>query len=147
MKVELQNLDVIGLLSERHAILHRLVEDKWNENNDIYISNSEWYILKRIYKMQPTISDVTKSVDFSRQATHKFIKRLQEKGLVEVSNVEHSKKHKAIRMTKFGENCYEKNEQIKAEIEERLINTIGEEQVTMLKNILKLDWKMEHSEA
>lgn len=142
MKVELQNLEVIGLLSERHAVLHRLVEEKWNENNALYISNSEWYILKRIYKKQPTISEVTKSVDISRQATHKFIKRLQEKGLVEVRNVENSKKHKAIRMTEFGEECYEKNELIKAEIEERLIDTIGEEQVTTLKNILKLDWKM-----
>ncbi|KOS71762.1 MarR family transcriptional regulator [Lysinibacillus contaminans] len=147
MKVELQNLDVIDLLNERHVILHRLAEDKWNENNDIYISNSEWYILARIYKKQPTISDVTKSVDFSRQATHKFIKRLEEKGLVQVSNVEHSKKHKAIRMTKFGEVCYEKNELLKAEIEQQLVNTIGEEQVTALKNILKLDWEMEHLEA
>lgn len=142
MKVELQNLEVIGLLSERHAVLHRLVEEKWNENNALYISNSEWYILKRIYKKQPTISEVTKSVDISRQATHKFIKRLQEKGLVEVRNVENSKKYKAIRMTEFGEECYEKNELIKAEIEEQLIDTIGEEQVTTLKNILKLDWKM-----
>lgn len=142
MKVELQNLEVIGLLSERHAVLHRLVEEKWNEKNTLYISNSEWYILKRIYKKQPTISEVTKSVDISRQATHKFIKRLQEKGLVEVRNVENSKKHKAIRMTEFGEECYEKNELIKAEIEEQLIDTIGEEQVTTLKNILKLDWKM-----
>ncbi|MFJ7951202.1 MarR family winged helix-turn-helix transcriptional regulator [Lysinibacillus sp. NPDC096418] len=145
--MELQNLDVIDLLSERHAILHRLVEDKWNEHNEIYISNSEWYILARIYKKRPTISDVTKSVDFSRQATHKFIKRLQEKGLVEVTNVEHSKKHKAIRMTAFGEECYEKNKLIKIEVEQQLINVIGEEQVTNLKNILKLDWGMERLEA
>lgn len=145
--MELQNLDVIDLLSERHAILHRLVEDKWNEHNEIYISNSEWYILARIYKKQPTISDVTKSVDISRQATHKFIKRLQEKGLVEVTNVEHSKKHKAIRMTKFGEECYEKNKLLKIEIEQQLVNVIGEEQVMNLKNILKLDWGMERLEA
>ena len=143
MNVELQNLEVIGLLSERHAVLHRLVEEKWNENNTLYISNSEWYILKRIYKKQTTISEVTKSVDISRQATHKFIKSLQEKGLVEVQNVENSKKHKAICMTAFGEACYEKNELIKAEIEEQLVDTIGEEHVTTLKNILKLDWKME----
>lgn len=147
MKVELQNLDVIDLLSERHIILRRLAEDKWNQNGDIYISNSEWYILARIYKKQPTISEVTKSVDFSRQATHKFIKRLVAKGLVEVSNVEHSKKHKAIRMTEFGEGCYKKNILIKAEIEQQLINTIGQEQVTNLKNLLKLEWGLEHLET
>lgn len=144
---ELQNFDVIDLLSERHAMLHRLVEDKWSEHNEIYISNSEWYILAKIYKKQPTISDVTKSVDFSRQATHKFIKRLQDKGLVEVNNVEHSKKHKAIRMTTFGEECYEKNKRLKIEVEKQLVNAIGEDQVTNLKNILKLDWGMERFES
>lgn len=138
---EFQNLNVIDLLSERHAMLHRLVENKWSEHNKIYISNSEWYILSKIYKRQPTISEVTKSVDFSRQATHKFIKRLQEKGLVEVNNVEYSKKHKAIRMTKFGEECYEENKRIKIELQQWLVHAIGEDQVSNLKNILKLDWK------
>lgn len=144
---ELQNLNVIDLLSERHAMLHRLVENKWSEHNQIYISNSEWYILSKIYKKQPTISEVTKSVDFSRQATHKFIKKLQEKGLVEVSNVEHSKKHKAIGMTKFGEECYEENKRIKIELQQWLVQAIGEDQVSNLKNILKLDWGMERLES
>lgn len=101
----------------------------------------------RIYKNQPTISEVTKDVDFSRQATHKFIKSLEAKGLVEVSNAEHSKKHKVIRMTEFGEVCYEKNEHYKSEIEQQLVDTIGEEQVTNLKNILNLNWSIEHLEA
>ncbi|QDP99924.1 MarR family transcriptional regulator [Lysinibacillus fusiformis] len=147
MKDELQNRDVVDLLSERHEILRRLAEDKWNNNNNIYISNSEWYILGRIYKNQLTISDVTKDVDFSRQATHKFIKSLEAKGLVEVSNAEHSKKHKVIRMTEFGEACYEKNELYKSEIEQQLVNTIGEEQVANLKNILNLNWSIEHLEV
>ncbi|MEO4054356.1 MarR family transcriptional regulator [Solibacillus sp. CAU 1738] len=143
MKYEMQNLDVIDLLSERHEILRRLAEDKWNNNNNIYISNSEWCILGRIYKKQPTISDVAKGVDFSRQATHKFIKSLEAKGLVEVSNVQHSKKHKAIRLTEFGEICYEKNALYKAEIEQQLVNTLGEVQVSNLKNILNLNWNIE----
>lgn len=147
MKDELQNLDVIDLLSKRHDLLRRLAEDKWNRNNNIYISNSEWHILGRIYRTQPTISEVAKGVDFSRQATHKFIKSLETKGLVEVCNVEHSKKHKAIRMTEFGEACYEKNALYKAEIEQQLLNTIGEEQVAKLKNILKLNWCIEQLEA
>ncbi|EON74333.1 MarR family transcriptional regulator [Lysinibacillus sphaericus OT4b.31] len=147
MEDELQNRDVVDLLSERHEILRRLAEDKWNNNNNIYISNSEWYILGKIYKDQPTISDVTKGVDFSRQATHKFIKSLEAKGLVEVSNAEHSKKHKVIRMTEFGEVCFEKNELYKSEIEQQLVNIIGEEQVTNLKNILNLNWSIEHLEV
>ncbi|MNH35248.1 hypothetical protein D3C79_959180 [compost metagenome] len=49
-------------------------------------------------------------------------------------------------MTKFGEECYEKNEHYKAEIEQQLVNTIGEEHVTKLKNILRLNWQLEHLE-
>lgn len=147
MKDELQNRDVIDLLSERHELLRRLAEEKWNEQNDIYISNSEWYILGIIYKKQLTISDVAKNVKFSRQATHKIIKSLEVKGLVTVMSVEHSKKHKAIRMTKFGEDCFEKNQLCKAEIEKQLVNTIGEDQVSRLKNILNLNWDMKQLEV
>ncbi|MFJ8088457.1 MarR family winged helix-turn-helix transcriptional regulator [Lysinibacillus sp. NPDC095746] len=147
MKEELQNRDVIDLLSERHELLRRLAEEKWNEQNDIYISNSEWYILGIIYKKQLTISDVAKNVKFSRQATHKIIKSLEVKGLVTVMSVEHSKKHKAIRMTEFGEDCFEKNQLCKAEIEKQLVNTIGEDQVNRLKNILNLNWDMKQLEV
>ncbi|MEK4426748.1 MarR family winged helix-turn-helix transcriptional regulator [Solibacillus sp. FSL K6-1523] len=140
----MQNQDIIDLLSERYEILRRLAEEKWNNNNDIYISNSEWRIMSKIYNKQLTISDVAKDVDFSRQATHKFVKSLEAKELVEVSSAEHSKKHKVINITEFGKTCYEKNAHYKEEIEQQLINTLGEIEVTKLKSILTLDWDIEH---
>ncbi|MFJ8459004.1 MarR family transcriptional regulator [Lysinibacillus xylanilyticus] len=143
----MKSRDVIDLLSERHELLRRLVEEKWNKHHNIYISNSEWRILGRVYKKELMISEVAKDVDFSRQATHKFIKSLEVKGLVKVTNVEHSKKHKAIQMTEMGQDCFEKNEYYKAVIVQQLINTIGEDQVTKLKKILKLNWNMEHLKA
>ena len=77
MDYELQSLDLIDLISERHIQLRSITEKLWNDNSDIPISNSEWFILARIYKKQPTISYVSKHVDISRQATHKFIKNLE----------------------------------------------------------------------
>lgn len=112
----------------------------WNDANDIKISSSEWYILARIYKKQPTISSVTRSVDISRQAIHKFIKNLAAKGLVETHNVENNKKEKWIQLTGLGEECYEKNEALKDELEKRIAETIGQDQVDALKVILKSDW-------
>lgn len=112
----------------------------WNDANDIKISSSEWYILARIYKKQPTISSVTRSVDISRQAIHKFIKNLAAKGLVEIHNVENNKKEKWIQLTGLGEECYEKNEALKDELEKRIAETIGQDQVDALKVILKSDW-------
>lgn len=144
MKDELQNQNVIDLLNKRFELLRRLAEEKWSNNNNTYISNSEWSILDRIYKKEPTIAEVAKGVDFSRQATHKFIKGLEAKGLVEVCSVQFSKKHKAIRMTEFGEVSYEKNVLYKAEIEQQLVNSLGEVHVTNLKNILNLNWGIKH---
>ncbi|MEH7484214.1 winged helix DNA-binding protein [Neobacillus drentensis] len=139
---ELQNLDLIDLLSERHSLVRSISEKAWNDQSEIYISNSEWYIMARIYKKQPSISYVTKNVEISRQAIHKFIQKLSEKGLVEINNVENNKKEKCIQLTALGEECYEKNAALKAKLENKIAEKIGTEQVSILKGILKLDWKI-----
>lgn len=139
---ELQNLDLIDLLSERHSLVRKISEQAWNAQSEIYISNSEWYIMARIYKKQPTISYVTKNVEISRQAIHKFILKLSEKGLVEIQNVENNKKEKCIQLTPLGEECYEKNAALKAQLENKIAEKIGMEQVTILKDLLKLDWQI-----
>lgn len=140
MDKELKHLDLLDSLSERHSQLRQLAEQLWNETSDISISNSEWYIMSRIYKKQPTIADVSKNVDISRQATHKFIKNLKSKGLVNVMDVENNKKVKCIELTPLGEECYEQNEALKATIEKKLAEKIGEDQLELLKNLLKIDW-------
>ncbi|HEY2420002.1 MAG TPA: winged helix DNA-binding protein [Neobacillus sp.] len=143
MDSKIQNLDLIDLISERHVKLRSITEKLWNDNSDIYISNSEWFILARIYeKKQPTISYVSKHVDISRQATHKFMKQLAAKGLVEIKNVENNKKEKCIQLTSLGEECYEKNESLKAKLVEKIADQIGAEQLSFLKEIFKSDWRL-----
>ncbi|WP_010531387.1 MarR family winged helix-turn-helix transcriptional regulator [Lentibacillus jeotgali] len=140
MSQEYKNLDLIDALSERHHQLRKITEQLWNENSDIKLSNSEWFIMARIYEKQPAIAYVTKNVDISRQATHKFIKKLEAKGLVEINSVKDNKKNKHIRLTELGEECYEKNEALKAEQERKIADKIGYEQLQLLKDILKADW-------
>lgn len=135
MNSKLQYLDLIDLLSERHLLLRSIFEKSWNDSSDIYVSNSEWFIMARVYKKQPTISYVTKHVDISRQAVHKFIKSLEAKGLVEIKNAEHNKKDKCIKLTALGNECFEKNEALKAKLEKKIAD-----QIAILKDILKSDW-------
>lgn len=137
---DLQSLDLIDLLSERNVLLRKITEKIWNDSSDLSISNSEWYIMARIYKQQPTISYVTKHADISRQATHKFIKRLEAKGLVEINNVEHNKKDKCIKLTVLGEQCFEKIAALKLTLEQKIADQIGNEQLEALKNLLKINW-------
>lgn len=138
----LQSLDVIDLISERHLQLRSIIERLWNDNSDIYISNSEWFIIARIYKKQPTISYVTKHVDISRQATHKLLKNLEAKDLLTISSLENNKKDKCVQLTALGEQCYEKNTALKANLEKKIIDKIGEEKFEILKEILQLDWDL-----
>ncbi|MEI4769996.1 MarR family transcriptional regulator [Psychrobacillus sp. FJAT-51614] len=140
MNSALEQLDLIDLLSERHLMLRKITEQSWNDNSEIYISNSEWFIMARIYKKRPTISHVTKHVDISRQATHKLIKSLESKELIEIQPVPNNKKEKCIQLTKLGEACYEKNESLKAVLEQKIAVRIGSENLLVLKEVLKLDW-------
>ena len=140
MNSEFQHLDLVDVLSERHFLLRSMIEKLWNDTNEINISNSEWFIMARIYKKQPTIAYVSKHVDITRQATHKLIKNLEAKGLVEISNAENNRKEKCIRLTALGEECYEKNEALKAKLEKQIEDKIGTENISLLKEILTLDW-------
>ncbi|WP_053362805.1 MarR family transcriptional regulator [Bacillus sp. FJAT-27251] len=140
MNPEWQDLDFIDLVSERHLQLREITGKLWNETSNIYISNSEWYILSRIYKKKPTIALVTKSVNISRQATHKFIKKLEAKGLVAISSLENNKKDKCIQLTPLGEECYEKSEFLKAGIEQQIAAKIGTDKLELLREILTSDW-------
>lgn len=78
---------------------------------------------------------MTKHVDISRQTVHKFIKSLEAKGLVEIKNAEHNKKDKCIKLTALGNECFEKNEALKAKLEKKITD-----QIAILKDILKSDW-------
>lgn len=140
MDSELKNLDLIDLLSERHIQLRSITEKLWNDTSNISISNSEWFIMARIYKKKPTISYVTKHVDISRQAVHKFIKKLESKGLVEICNLENDKKNKCIVLTSLGEECYEKNIALKGTIEKKITKNLSAEKVALLKEALETDW-------
>lgn len=137
------NLDssLIDLLDRRHVQLRELSGKMWSENNDLYISNSEWLIMAKLYKKQPpTISYVAKQLHITRQATHKFIKQLEAKGLVEVGNSPHSKRDKCVSLTASGEQCVEENERIKAALVEKVTSEIGEEQVAQLQQLLRMEW-------
>jgi DNA-binding MarR family transcriptional regulator len=146
LNAQLQESDLIDLLSERHSLVRRITEKAWNDQSEIPISNSEWYIMARIYKKQPTISYVNKNVDISRQAIHKFIKNLSAKGLVEINDVTNNKKEKWVQLTALGEECYEKNKALKAQLETEIAEKIGMDQVTILKNLLKIEWGIEEEQ-
>lgn len=133
---------LLDLLSERHDQIRRISEQAWNAQHDIYISNSEWYILARVYRNKPTIAEITRNVHISRQATHKLIKNLKSKELVTVTDHPTSRKDKCIELTDLGVRCYEQNEALKADLEQKIADSLGEDAFQQLKILLTADWKL-----
>ncbi|MGE7665374.1 MarR family winged helix-turn-helix transcriptional regulator [Ureibacillus composti] len=142
MGYQLKNLDIVDLISERHVQLREFLENQWNNFSNIRISNTEWFILNRIYGNQPTIASITKSANITRQATHKNVKSLEAKGLVEIVNAEQNKRDKCIRLTPLGERCFEKYRELTEELERKLTLTIGVERMKVLIDALKMDWEL-----
>lgn len=137
----LSDKDVIDLISERHVMLRKICETLWNEHNELPISNSEWYIMARIYNETSTVSGVAKQVDITRQAAHKLIKKMESKGLVEFAN-SHNNRDKCIQLTESGEQYYEKYRLMKASLEEKIAEKIGAEQLAHLRKLLLVDWEI-----
>lgn len=140
MDRELMNTELIDLINDKHIMLKNVYEQKWNKYCNITITNSEWVILSLIYGKQPTISEISQQVHISRQATHKCIKILNSKGLIVINNVENNNKNKCLKLTTLGEKYYMENELIKKNIEDDITSKIGDENLALLKDLLKKEW-------
>lgn len=143
MNTKLQQFELIDVLSQRYMSLRKIFEKLWCDYSNIPISHSEWQILSIIYNKQPSLSYVSKNVDITRQATHKLIKKLESKGLVQIMNAKHNNKEKCLSLTPLGIECYEKNEKLKASLEKKIAETLGNDHVETLANLLKLDWGLD----
>src|SRR5699024_10255018 len=124
-KTKLQETGLIDLLYERHHDVQKMAQKAWDEENDIYISDSGWAIMATIYDGRQPISHITKNIDITRQAIHKFIKSLSEKGLIEISEMPNDKKKKCVELTALGRRYYKRRMTIKSSIEEEITRKLG----------------------
>jgi len=62
---------------------------------------------------------------------------MEAKNLIVVMNVKNNNKEKCIKLTEFRNKCFEKNEALKASLEKKIADNIGEEQVEFLKKSLR----------
>lgn len=132
--------ELFELMKERFLELNELLNNLWLSYSNKSISHSEWSIISQISEQTMFISEVSKNMAISRQATHKLIKQLEEKGIVEIFQNENNKRDKCISLTPLGEQCYKKYMELKKELENNIKEKIGEQNIKSLKTILKSDW-------
>lgn len=131
---------LFDLIRQRFNELNEVLENLWISYSNKPISLSEWNLIAQISEKKLFISQVVKQVSISRQATHKLLRQLEEKGIVEIYECENNKRDKCICLTPLGEQCYKKYVEIKQDIEKDITRNIGEKNLQILKNILKSDW-------
>lgn len=140
MDILYDDLDLIDLINTKYEKLRKTNETMQSISLSISITHSEWSILSLIYGKQPAISEIAQQVDITRQATHKCIKSLNSKGIINIKNVENNNRNKCLSLTSLGEQCFLENEAIKEVMENDIADKIGIENVSHLKILLQQDW-------
>ena len=127
----LDKLNVVEELSLREAGCYGF------EINDIITATR---ILTLIQNGSFTSSSLAKKLNISRQAIHKSITNLCDKGFLELQTDETNKKNKIIHITNSGYELLECRTAVMEKVENKILEKIGKDNYKKLKEILTIDW-------
>lgn len=137
MEENLKTLNIIDLISEKHIVLRREVEDRWASSNEEEITHTEAFLLAKISMGKVSLAEAARQANISRQAMFKCAKKLEANGYL-TFNVDEGNKYAAL--TAKGQAYCKKNQQLKMTIENEIADLLGGEQVALLKELLIKNW-------
>ncbi len=140
MKENLDCLNLIDLISEKHKELRKKVLEKYYEKEVVKLSEKGYYLISILNSKNLTISESARNMNISRQAVHKLSKELLKMGFIETKHFENNKRDMYLILTEKGKILYEETNLIKIELENEIIDFIGKENVEFFKNVLKYEW-------
>ena len=127
----LNKLNLIEELSLEEAQCYEFSE------NDIITATR---ILTFIQNGSYTSSSLAKKLNISRQAIHKNITNLCEKGFLQLQQDEENKKNKIIHITDEGAELLECRKKVMKKVEKRVAEKLGSENYKQLKKLLTISW-------
>ena len=133
-------LDITELLYRQYKQLRDEAENLWNGRYDVQLTSAEWYVINNIYQGMTTAPELMKQMDITKQAVHKFIVALEEKGIVQSSIIKAPKVQKKVQLTSLGQDIIEKSLVIQREMEQRIEQSIGSEPYKQMKRLLQVPW-------
>lgn len=133
-----KNLNIIDLISEKHIILRREVEDQWAEHEEEDISHTEALLLAKISMGKISIAEVARQANISRQAMFKCAKKLEMRGYLEFVKSENNNKY--TKLTDKGKDYCKKSQELKEKLEKKISDSLGKEQLEVLKELLNKNW-------
>ncbi len=138
--VDKDNLALIDLVSEKHAKLRKEAENRWRAHYDIDFSHTEWFLLSKAQQESLSISKAAHILGISRQAMQKCARNLESRGYITLVFIEGNKRDKYVTLTEEGRVLCQKNNRLKSEIEDEIIEILGNEAVATLKKLLTTEW-------
>lgn len=140
MNSDFQSLNIIDLISEKHAKLRRLVIETWIKMGEERVSDTESYMLALIEKNELTVAQTARIIGISRQGAHKSAKSLAERGYIIIENQDTNSRDKLLYLTEKGMRFCKETLILKEKFEDEIINSIGEDNFKILKDCLSKEW-------
>lgn len=109
-----KNLNIMDLISEKHIILRREVEDRWKAIDEEEISHTEALLLAKISMGRIALAEVARQANISRQAMYKCAKKLEDRGYLKFVADENNNKY--TELTEKGIEYCEKSIALKEKI-------------------------------
>ena len=138
MSSYLENLNIIDLLSEKHAKLRKMVIETWIEMGEESVSDTESYMLALVEREKLTVAQLGRIIGISRQGAHKCAKSLIERGYLTMENRNY--RGKELLLTDKGIRFCRETLILKEKFEEEIKNNIGEKEFEILKKCLNKEW-------
>lgn len=140
MNSDFKSLNIIDLISEKHAKLRKMVIETWVNMGEERVSDTESYMMALIEKNKLTVAQIGRIIGISRQGAHKCAKGLIERGYIIIENQEISSREKVLSLTEKGERFCRETLILKEKFETEIIKSIGEEKFKILKDCLSENW-------
>ena len=140
MSLDFKDLNIIDLISEKHARLRKMVIDTWVEMGEERVSDTESYMMALIEKQELTVAQISRIIGISRQGAHKCAKGLSERGYIEIKSKETNARDKILYLSERGYRFCRETLILKEKLEADIINSLGEEKFKLLKDCLVKNW-------
>lgn len=140
MNKDFSNLNIIDLISEKHAKLRKKVRKSWAEEGGDTIGDTESYVLALLERKNMTVSEIARQVEISRQGTHKCCHSLIDRGYIKFIDKEKSSRDKFLMLTEKGLEFCRESLKLKMKLESEIKSAIGEEKFKIIKECFGETW-------
>jgi len=139
MHSRIGNLNVIDIISERHAMLRKIAEERWQEASDLDFSHTELFLISKAGQESLTVSQAAAIMKISRQAMQKCAAGLEARGYLGFERQAGNRREKFMVLTEAGAACSRRYEGVKEGIEREIGEKIGKDALAKLKAILSAE--------